>query len=831
LKRQFRSKNQLSRRVQRHAEFTTLFQTHAPGAKAELSGSLPRPYMPSRPLAQAPDGLPIVMGSWEQPNTTSREVAAFPSEQSQFAQAERIDSAAPITDANAPVDLASDEPTSGNASLERVQLKPEAGTRPSQQRAALTESSRSESSRSSGSQTNQMQSMVPSTPQVATDSNWSRLQAIMRHHDAKEESNSAVEELAVIDSNREAVQPIQSQSDSRAARLDRLQGISSEQNLPEHSKSPSLTARQSAQPVVQSNQNIQAKATENLSRNLQNVQTNEQNPLVEPLHPLQLQPDTALQDTVESGRVESDAIEPETVESDRRQADGFTSQPIDPTEVNFMGESSNQPSNSVQPTTAEQSVQRTSIDGAAQKYSPQTQRELGSMDQDSTTDKRAPADTNLLDTGVLDTGTSTTIEHAEGQPNRETVSPNSTERVDIDNTESQSIQRIEETEEMFESVPDLVETSNNTLSDSVPAQNAEPIVGSEPIVEAEKVAVPRTESGPQDVYEETPNAESNDETHDDDDSYAAGSSLAQSGWVIQRTESETSRLDNSPNASAPLAPILSNSETTEVQIQQAINDIPAARATDSTVELVVPRRSRESILSAMHPNRIVTSDESVSNAQSDVAAKTSLKEPTSLQRKPSDTPLYSVLETQPEMIETEIGSLPSDLWEHIEHVPPSANVQREIVQKSESDSSIEVLPTAGQMLDAQASPVQKKTELESGQAPREISVLDTPEVVGHDKSVQNQVTEARNTGITSSNTHLVQRLPEEHAVTLDSDIEDSGLEAELDAALPPATDVSEEAESDGQSHPPEIDTDEIARQVYTQLKRRLAVEQERIGRR
>jgi hypothetical protein len=213
----------------------------------------------------------------------------------------------------------------------------------------------------------------------------------------------------------------------------------------------------------------------------------------------------------------------------------------------------------------------------------------------------------------------------------------------------------------------------------------------------------------------------------------------QTVWPVQRVDTPPMA---KPTAVAPAAPPIMRQPAPEViQAKEQLAAIPTVMPSDSSVAMMAPRRPRPTALAK------------------ETAVTTPSTQPTATTETTIPTPPIPTIQRQPEAVPTEIGELPSDLWQLIGQEPPHT------------------APTK----------VAPPTKPANGNGTA---------VVQREAATQSPPTE------TSPNTEAP----------------DTTLEA---AAGPEGGDEEKKTEE-------EIDIDELARQVYSELKYQLSIEWERI---
>jgi len=298
-------------------------------------------------------------------------------------------------------------------------------------------------------------------------------------------------------------------------------------------------------------------------------------------------------------------------------------------------------------------------------------------------------------------------------------------------------------------------------------------------------------------------------------------------------------------------------------IREQLKHVKTGQPTDSTVDVVAPRRPR--------PVRRLSAPENVAHSAA-------------IQREPAAQAM--VEESAPatettRLIETEVGPLPADLWQLIGASPPAPpptaapnSVQRETAdgeQPSDRVGPVELgnaqPMTEGetQVTDLNVTPRsddpermfiensssedvthqtpsahdhrESSTENQSA-APFDLSLAS--QAFGEDQpspsplpTVQRTVTAAPKTLTPSAKCVADKQTPVSAIAQVTSATKLTVQRQTAEDDAPVDDEKPEKAATSGEAptvsaKPAEIDTDELARQVYTQLKRKLAVEQERL---
>lgn len=234
-------------------------------------------------------------------------------------------------------------------------------------------------------------------------------------------------------------------------------------------------------------------------------------------------------------------------------------------------------------------------------------------------------------------------------------------------------------------------------------------------------------------------------------------------WPVQRKTAPASRPDETSLDPVEAVEPVRHEKPEAQKVQQVMRQVAAAKPTDSSVELILPRRQRPNV-----PARPVQRQPE-SNGQS--------HDPGSGAGQP----------TPQAYVPTEIGPLPGDLWELLGEKPPTQPQpgDGQMVMRAAAPPVSLSAPAASptpfaERSFAPASPVQRQTAAPPPQAP-----------------------------MTNSGPAMIQR-------------------AETSAAASSSTTVSSTEGGEGsEGGESEVNVDELARQVYREIKQRLAVEWER----
>jgi hypothetical protein len=254
-------------------------------------------------------------------------------------------------------------------------------------------------------------------------------------------------------------------------------------------------------------------------------------------------------------------------------------------------------------------------------------------------------------------------------------------------------------------------------------------------------------------------------------------------WSVQNTAPRSKSASSPPTITSQALP--TGTDTTP-QVQQVMRQAVSGRPTRSSIEVIQPRRPRPSTLPTEGPRVPGYGESRPSSVDSEVGRD--IDRETAHQRPTQGENSSSELDERSEMIETEIGLLPEDLWELIG----------------------EPTPTKGKVPDSRSTQIERPTETGAGKLPRERAVpialpsegegLSSETNGPHDQPPSLPAPPAPASGAAT----IVQRTESSEAETSDTQSE------------------AEEA-SEG-----DVDIDELARRVYGEVRRRIAVELERM---
>jgi hypothetical protein len=317
----------------------------------------------------------------------------------------------------------------------------------------------------------------------------------------------------------------------------------------------------------------------------------------------------------------------------------------------------------------------------------------------------------------------------------------------------------------------------------------------------------------------------------------------QAVWSVQR---QITDYPPSSRVEAPGNPLASSiAETTinpaEVEhIHQTLDDIQTGQPTDSTVEVITPRRARPGVAPVAKQVRPAES--------SPQPTATDLTQPTPIQLTPESTPTRSA---EPTLVPTEIGPLPNDLWRLLGQSPPTSlremALGQGITPKKLTPTAEESVSTAtdsalspGELSTPTAQAIAEAEGIATGSATTTSAVQTNPEPESRavDRATPIELSAAIQLAtdipptISSS-----QPQPASSLMDVSPPLSPNFIQTQAEAM--PSTQAISQPVSAGESMPAApaaataepLDTDELARQVYAKIKRRLAVEWERLRRR
>lgn len=323
----------------------------------------------------------------------------------------------------------------------------------------------------------------------------------------------------------------------------------------------------------------------------------------------------------------------------------------------------------------------------------------------------------------------------------------------------------------------------------------------------------------------------------------------QDAWSVQREEKSLEIPP--PMTPTPPRPVAATPR------HESMGKVDASHRSESSIDFVPPRRSRpEKTQPVFQKGHTEPGMESIEQQPADTApvgAQTVQSDPvtdppnespevkkeiasTGLQRKQDRTTPSEKASVQ-EMIPTEIGPLPGDLWEILGQSPPTGSAGE--------DRSTEFSSAPKAPLNLEDSPAQSKADISH---PASFKTRVNKEEA---KSRYSQRESERRTEIEPSISPKSDHGPFQHRASMDADstlgsppLHNSVTNETSDAlvqrqpssrdALPDSADIStEEPVLDTMVEPPpseQLDEHELARRVYAEIRRRLSIEWERVRR-
>ncbi len=293
-------------------------------------------------------------------------------------------------------------------------------------------------------------------------------------------------------------------------------------------------------------------------------------------------------------------------------------------------------------------------------------------------------------------------------------------------------------------------------------------------------------------------------------------------WPVQR---QTTPAPTSQPAivQPPAGPMIELPAEEANVVRHTLSRVSSGQPTDSSVELVLPRRPRPT---TPKPSTI-SSGNPVQRQPGEPAAKT---EPAA-----------------PAVVQTDIGPLPADLWQILGQEPPAqtaAHADTAVMRAIETAES----PTPAQPMAQPAAtdfpPAVNRLPLEQAQTAESAVVADqtipalttAPTILSRSGLQRNETTPAimRQTDTPTSLPHatLDKPAPDEEItgkweIPSNTWVAPPDIQREETASTPAPAPTPANGEN-GETKTAEVDIDDVARRVYKDLKRRLVVEWERV---
>ncbi len=278
----------------------------------------------------------------------------------------------------------------------------------------------------------------------------------------------------------------------------------------------------------------------------------------------------------------------------------------------------------------------------------------------------------------------------------------------------------------------------------------------------------------------------------------------ESVWPVERrTTIQSSR--GKPVAAPDPHPTQSGPPTLEKpyedDIQQYLSDLTPSGKTDSSIDFVTPRRPRPVPLPEKGGH-----EPAVRESDTETIARTAQAGATQPETPPPAK--------GPRIIETDIGPLPSDLWELIGDTAPPTFDEGTPEEANDTVSATSPTPQANWP----SAPSQDSPTMPEIRTANAATQLPNPQVVQR-TSIRDQSRQPRTpqTEVSPTPSEAPQR-------------PSGGRGSEQEAQAPPPVSEPEESEAPQEESEtaPDLDMDELARQVYQTIKRRMRVEKDRL---
>lgn len=295
----------------------------------------------------------------------------------------------------------------------------------------------------------------------------------------------------------------------------------------------------------------------------------------------------------------------------------------------------------------------------------------------------------------------------------------------------------------------------------------------------------------------------------------------EAAWPVQRKTSAPA----SPPVRSQIEPVSTDETLLEVeaelthnqaQVQMVLEKIQAGQPTRSGIEVITPRRPRPS--ASGRENALPKEQPAGSVPQADISDHA----PEIVQTK-QERPA-----AEPDLIPTDIGPLPSDLWQLLGQTPPARQpVEKPALSSAVSSSSavanLDELPTA----EPEIMPAVVEGEEHNNFPPQRAPVKPEPAPGSQPETPDKRRTATADMAAKTATTdHSRQKAQASESVVQPNE---SVIQTSPDILEPPA-DEPLNLEEDDQQPIPELDLDRLAHQVYARLRRKLAIEQERYNR-
>ena len=238
----------------------------------------------------------------------------------------------------------------------------------------------------------------------------------------------------------------------------------------------------------------------------------------------------------------------------------------------------------------------------------------------------------------------------------------------------------------------------------------------------------------------------------------------------------------------PGEPLLQRALEEEQPLRQILQDVATDQQSSAAVEFVLPRRPRPVPTPAPRPPQVQTKPAEAASG-SDMAAP---PVPGSTSAEPE--------EAEPQMIQTEIGALPSDLWTLIGQQPPSPPLPPAGTTTSDAAPLVQRAIAAAEEPPAVPAPAGTPTTPQPPTTQRAIATAEAPATTMDVRAP-------------SATQPIIDILPP-------LAVQRSPINGTSSTAAP------QSASEDTPAAPP-VDISELSRQVYAEIKRRIAIEWER----
>ncbi len=301
-------------------------------------------------------------------------------------------------------------------------------------------------------------------------------------------------------------------------------------------------------------------------------------------------------------------------------------------------------------------------------------------------------------------------------------------------------------------------------------------------------------------------------------------------WPVQRKNTpESAPAPTTPTPTpTTLLPLAGEDENGAGTLQNILSGVEAGRPTDSKIEVIPPRRSRPTSA----PVQRTADQVSPEPAQQ---SQPGMDFPTTIQREPAGAP-----ET---MVPTEVGSLPADLWQLIGETPPRQPA-RPTASSGQSSGPVQAAPQTPTPQAALAPSLAVPNQVSSPSPAQPYRPAPSQPVQRSGPTAQNAAPEQAQSAspiqTPPQSTGNIQRemLPQEAAKTSAEITPTPNVFPPASQPTPVQREETQAPVSSSSSQAPAgtptpagsgapVDTEELARKVYAELKRKLMVEWER----